>query len=92
MIEHLFGTLKGQFRRLKNCLDVSKVDDVAVLSIALCILHSMAIIHQEDIFDFIDDIDQGNDDDDYVSFFPANRQAEDKRRDIVNLLRRAPVN
>ena len=71
---------------------MSKIDNVPVLSIASSILHNLAIIHHEDIFDFIDDVDQGNDDDDYVNFFPTNRQAEDKRRDIVNLLRRAPVN
>ena len=59
MIEHFFGTLKGQFCRLKNCLDVSKVDDVPVLSVVSCILHNLAIIHHhhEDIFEFINDID-----------------------------------
>ena len=85
-IEHFFGTLKGQFCRLKDCLDVNRVDDVPILVIASCILHNLAILHYEDIMDFIDD-EHDDDNDNQLDVFPPNRLAEVKRCEIVHLLR-----
>ena len=52
VVQHLFGTLQGQFRRLKLKLDVDKVEDIPTIVIAICIMHKLSILHHEEIMDF----------------------------------------
>ena len=78
VVEHLFGTLKGQFRRLKLKLDVDKVEDIPtiVIALALCTIYQF----------FLDDNTDEDNDYDYQDIFPPNRNGIKKRRDIMNTL------
>ena len=67
-VEHCFGTLKGQFRRLQLDADLSVIP---VIVLTTCILHNLAILNHEEIGDWLlppDDQDDGNGDD----VFPPN--------------------
>ena len=86
MVEHLFGTLKGQFRRLKLKLDADKVEDIPTIVIATCIMHNLSILHHEEIMDCLDDDTDEDNDYDYQDIFPPNRNGIQKRRNIMNTL------
>ena len=80
-IEHFFGTLKGQFRRFKLQLDMQLIEDAPMLAVAACILHNLAILHHDDVYDWLDCDD--DDDDDYQNgnvpnIFPVHHTAEGK--------------
>ena len=75
VVEHCFGTLKGQFRRLQLDADVSVVP---VIVLTGCILHNLAILNHEEIGDWLlphhDDV------------FPRNTRGIEKRREIMQML------
>ena len=56
VIERAFGHVKGCFRRLKY-LDV-EVKNVPLIVMAVCILHNLCIIHEDDIEDFIEGVEE----------------------------------
>ena len=84
-VEHLFGTLEGQFWQLKLKLDTYVYEDTPEVVIASCILQNLAILSQEESMDFLDNDGDGGDMDDNVQYvFPPNRNSIVKRRDIMN--------
>ena len=69
-VEHCFGTLKGQFRRLQLQLDAD-LPVIPVIVLTAYILHNLAILNHEEIGDYLlspDDQDDGDHDD----LFPPN--------------------
>ena len=52
-IEHVFGVLKARFKRLQLRLDIPNTEEVPITVIAACILHNLAILHHEDLDDFM---------------------------------------
>ena len=87
MGEHLFGTLKGQFKRLKLQFDKDKISDLPVVIIATCILHNISILNSEEIMYFLNgDGDDGDMHYDFQDIFPPNRNGDQKRNGIMNML------
>ena len=83
-VEHCFGTLKGQFRRLQLQLDAD-VSVIPVIVLTTCILHNLAILNHEEIGDWLlppDDQDDGDRDD----VFPPNTRGIEKRQEIMQML------
>ena len=62
-VKHFFGTLKGQFRKLKLKFDVDIIEDALILVMAACILHNLAILNHEEILVWLGH--GGNDDNDH---------------------------
>ena len=62
-IERPFDLLKGCFRRLKY-VDIDRLKDLPYIILASCILHSVCIMSDKDIDDFLDNnYDVGADND-----------------------------
>ena len=79
VIERAFGHVKGCFRRLKY-LDV-EVKNVPLIVMAVCILHNLCIIHEDDIEDFIEGVEEEVNG--FINIFPA-RAGGEKRNQIMD--------
>ena len=67
VIERAFGHSKGCFRRLKY-LDV-EVTNVPLIVVAVCILHDLCIIHEGDIEDLTELVEEELNG--FINIFPA---------------------
>ena len=79
VIERAFGHVKGCFRRLKY-LDV-EVTNAPLIVMAVCILHNLCIIHEDDIEDFIEGVEEEVNG--FINIFPARAGGEEKRNHIM---------
>ena len=86
-VEHCFGTLKGQFRRLMLELDVDVMSAPTII-LAACILHNLSVLNHEEIEEWCNDDGDDDDDDNVVhNVFPPNVIGIQKRRQIMRMLR-----
>ena len=76
VIERAFALLKGRFRRLKY-LDMSCAHLIPYVILACCVLHNICLEGCEDVEDFIQDIEDY--DDDNANDFHPNRLPDDDR-------------
>ena len=83
VVEHLFGTLKGHFRRLKLKLDLDKFEDIPTIVIATFIVHNVSVFHHEEIINVLNDDNDEENDYDYQNIFLLNRNGIQKRRGII---------
>ena len=86
-VEHCFGTLIGQFRKLMLELDVD-VMSAPTMVLAACILHNLSILNHKEIEEWCND--DGDDDDDnngVQNVFPPDVIGIQKRRQIMRMLR-----
>ena len=79
VIERAFGHLKGRFRRLKY-LDV-EVTNVPLIVMAACLLHNLCIIHEDDVEEFIEGVEEEVNG--FFNIFPARAGGEEKRNQIM---------
>ena len=85
-VEHCFGTLKGQFRRLMLELDVN-VMSAPTMVLATCILHNLSILNHEEIEEWCNDDVDDDDDNNVQNVFPPNVIGIQKRGQIMTMLR-----
>ncbi|XP_065186091.1 putative nuclease HARBI1 [Sycon ciliatum] len=83
-IERAFALLKGRWRQLKY-LNIVNVENATHITIAACVLHNMAIMHEDDVSDFLQDLPEG-DVPNPTLYFQPNTGAADKRNRIVDLI------
>ena len=86
VVERSLGLFKARFRKLRTTMDVNKVADIPEIVIAACVLHNICLL-EDDIEDFLDDVDgDDDDDDDGEDIFPPAASGTDKRNMIMREL------
>ncbi|XP_065193200.1 putative nuclease HARBI1 [Sycon ciliatum] len=83
-IERAFALLKGRWRQLKY-LNVTNVENMTHIVLTACVLHNMAIMHEDDVNDFLNDLPEGDVPNPTLHFQP-NIGAVHKRDRIVDLI------
>lgn len=81
-IEHVFGLIKGRFRRLLHFTEHHNVSFVVNLVICACILHNICIDQNDEFDDTIMDADDDEDtdtDDEEVPYV-----VQDRRQQLFN--------
>ena len=86
VVERSLGLFKARFRKLRTTMDVNKVADIPEIVIAACVLHNICLL-EDDIEDFLDDVDgDDDDDDDGEDIFPPAASGTDKSNMIMREL------
>ena len=53
-IEHAFALLKSRFRKLKVQMDIENTGDIPEIVKAACVMHNIALLTDDNIYDFLD--------------------------------------
>ena len=81
-IEHAFALLKGRFRKLRVQMDIDNNGDIPDIVKAACVMHSIALLTDDNIYDFLDaELDEEINA--FHNVFSEENDASDKRRQIM---------
>ena len=83
VVERCIGLLKGRFRRLRE-ITLHILEDIVQNIISGCILHNLCILRNDNIGQFMDDVDE--DPNQYQNIFNAAITGMEKRQQLVNNL------
>jgi len=84
-IEHAFALLNGRFRKLKVQMDIDNNGDIPDIAKAACVMHNIALLTDDNIYDFLGaELDEEIKD--FHNVFSEENDASDKRRQIIENL------
>ena len=87
VIERAFGLLKGRWRRLK--LVPANVEKIPNIIVACCVLHNLCLLEEDEVEDFMD-MDNDGDDGDREPILPPQPGGQQLQTLIVNMVAALP--
>ena len=77
--------LKGRFRKLKVMVDIDRIRFLPKLVIAAYTLHNFCIYSNDEIYDFLQPLDDDDDANNFVNIFANDNNAVRKRAETMDM-------
>lgn len=86
IIEHVFGLMKGRFRRILHFTEHHQVSFVANLVVCACILHNICIDQNDEFEEMAGDVenDEEEEDDDDPFLVPGPDRRDELLHELIN--------